>query len=528
MFKYLFLLLTINVSARNILLIITDDMTSTIFDEYPSHSFFESANIFNAISSQPVCGPSRASLLTGRRPDSTQIYNFETYLHQPTIFSYFKNLGYDTFVTGKVFHTLPIDQTKQFEYEINELSNPRVCLDMGNNGCKNNEFSCNVKTSQDACSMFAIQNFFMSKIGVTSSWIAGVGFHRPHLELTIASKGHSNLCKTFVNDINFQTPLNFQTNQTTNFLYSLNNIQHTDLMYMKVPINHVSTRLNANGRIYPHNFFVSKYANAVQQMRQAYCDSSTETINYFLDIVDLLYKILPEAINNTDIIFIADHGFQIGQRTILGKNTLYPESTNIPLFLKIAGENTKRPIKTNYVSSIDIFPTLIQLHKPTSSLRNVIPNIDGISILDSGQIPISQYPRCQSLGTIQTNDCTVGFDSCLTSVGRLPISYMGYMTIEEINGGVYRFSEWFPFNEVRKCGWPWWPEIPTQFVNNLGPWPVWNIQPESSTIFSSQPIFKELYTIDQNTQLINSENLINEILYANIIDQLDQVIRNNA
>ena len=533
------LLLVHPVNSRNILLVTTDDMSATIFDKYPSHPFFDSANVYNAISSQPVCGPARAAILTGRRPDSTKIYNFETYLHDETIFSYFKNKGYDTFVTGKVFHTLPADQNKQFEYSIGELTSPRVCLSQANSGCPNNDFYCSVKTSEDQCSINNVTDFFKSRVNKQTNWIAGVGFHRPHLLLTIATKQHSTLCERYVNDLDFSVPDAYQTNtQKVDFMYSLSNIQHTSLMYTKVPINGVFRKMGSGKIVYPSQFFVNKNGKTIRQIRQAYCDSSTETINNFLKIVDEMHAILPSSVDDTDIIFVGDHGFQIGERGILGKNTLYPEATNIPLFFKIAGETTKRPVKTNYVSQMDIFPSLIQLHSessqrflrtttnfPTSS-PTAVPQLDGVSLFGNKvSVPISQYPRCQSIGTIQIDDCTNGENSCVSGLGRAKITYMGYLTILNVNGVTYRFSEWFKFNEERTCGWPSWTGMPPNLVNNLGSWPVWNVLPNSSTDFSTS-YFQELYTIDQNG-LINSSNLVTDPKYSVIIKQMDQIIKNN-
>jgi hypothetical protein len=497
-------------------------MTSTIFDTFPTHEFFESANKFNAISSIPVCGPARGALLTGLRPDTTKIYNFETYLHQDNIFSYFKDLGYDTFVTGKVFHTLPYDKNIQFEYGNGFLSGPRVCLNTDNSGCKGNNFYCTVPQSEDLCSIQSVTNFFKSRINNQKNWIAGVGFHRPHLLLTLTSK-NSQLCKRYINDLNYEVPIIYENNTPIKFQYSLSNLEHLDLGYLKVPINGIFTSIINKNRHYPSDLFVPKYNPTIKQIRQAYCDSSTETINYFLQIVDSLYSILPNSRNDTDIVFVADHGFQIGERKILGKNTLYPEATNIPLFFKIAGEFNKRAIQQNYYSSIDIFPTLVQFHVK-SNLR--ITKFDGVSLFGSTiPIPISQYPRCQDIQSIQTNDCMTGTNSC-TILGRPAITYMGYLTIQQINGITYRFSEWFKFNEIRTCGWPSWSGIPQNFIGNLGQWPVWNLQQNSYTDFSKS-FHRELYTIDTNTQLVNSANLANSI-DIKIINQLEQIIKNNV
>ncbi|MGI9457887.1 MAG: sulfatase-like hydrolase/transferase, partial [Aeoliella sp.] len=64
------------------------------------------------------CGPSRASLLTSRRPDSTTVFDnrrrFRTVLPDvATLPQHFKNHGYHTRSFGKVFHGI-------FDNEINE------------------------------------------------------------------------------------------------------------------------------------------------------------------------------------------------------------------------------------------------------------------------------------------------------------------------------------------------------------------------------------------------------------------------
>ncbi|EHH61295.1 hypothetical protein EGM_19277, partial [Macaca fascicularis] len=74
-------------------------------DQLASHSrLFQ-----NAFAQQAVCAPSRVSFLTGRRPDTTRLYDFNSYwrVHAgnfSTIPQYFKENGYVTMSVGKVFH----------------------------------------------------------------------------------------------------------------------------------------------------------------------------------------------------------------------------------------------------------------------------------------------------------------------------------------------------------------------------------------------------------------------------------------
>ncbi len=57
----------------------------------------------------PSCDPSRTSMLTSRRPDTTRVYSYARYfrahgLNFTTLPQYFKNNGYRTLGMGKVFH----------------------------------------------------------------------------------------------------------------------------------------------------------------------------------------------------------------------------------------------------------------------------------------------------------------------------------------------------------------------------------------------------------------------------------------
>ena len=58
---------------------------------------------------QALCGPSRTSFLTSRRPDTTRLYDVHSYWRThagnfTTLPQYFKENGYFTASVGKVFH----------------------------------------------------------------------------------------------------------------------------------------------------------------------------------------------------------------------------------------------------------------------------------------------------------------------------------------------------------------------------------------------------------------------------------------
>ncbi|XP_039622200.1 iduronate 2-sulfatase isoform X2 [Polypterus senegalus] len=101
----------------NVLLILADDLRPSLgcygdtvvkspnIDQLASKSM-----IFqNAFAQQAVCAPSRTSFLTSRRPDTTRLYDFNSYWrvhagNYTTLPQYFKSNGYITMSVGKVFH----------------------------------------------------------------------------------------------------------------------------------------------------------------------------------------------------------------------------------------------------------------------------------------------------------------------------------------------------------------------------------------------------------------------------------------
>lgn len=127
-FIWIFLVLfTLHVNARrkNVLFLVADDLRVQL-DSYngkafasPIHPKMYTPNLDKLASKslvlkrayvqQAVCSPSRTSVLTGRRPDTTHIYDLKHYWRNvtgnfTTIPQYFKNRGYTSIGMGKIFH----------------------------------------------------------------------------------------------------------------------------------------------------------------------------------------------------------------------------------------------------------------------------------------------------------------------------------------------------------------------------------------------------------------------------------------
>jgi arylsulfatase A-like enzyme len=110
------------VGDKNVLFIVVDDLRPTLHcfgdpdaitpnvDRLSS----EGLTFTRAYCQQAVCSPSRTSMLTGLRPDTTGVYDLETHFRRNlpsvvTLPEYFRKRGYVTTAFGKIFHKPALD-----------------------------------------------------------------------------------------------------------------------------------------------------------------------------------------------------------------------------------------------------------------------------------------------------------------------------------------------------------------------------------------------------------------------------------
>jgi arylsulfatase A-like enzyme len=64
---------------------------------------------------------------------------------------------------------------------------------------------------------------------------------------------------------------------------------------------------------------------------------------------------------NTIIVLTSDHGYNMGEKDYLFKNSLWEESTRVPLVVRAPGVGTPGSVVEQPVSLIDVYPTLVDL-----------------------------------------------------------------------------------------------------------------------------------------------------------------------
>lgn len=74
---------------------------------------------------------------------------------------------------------------------------------------------------------------------------------------------------------------------------------------------------------------------------------------------------------NTIVVLASDHGFHMGEKDYLYKNSLWEESTRVPLMMRVPGLSRAGTEVQQAVSLIDIYPTLLELcGLSTRTLKN--------------------------------------------------------------------------------------------------------------------------------------------------------------
>ncbi|CAK6969332.1 iduronate 2-sulfatase [Scomber scombrus] len=209
--------LTLSAAARrhrrNVLFIMADDLRTSL--GCYGDSVVKSPNIdqlasksqvfLNAYAQQAVCAPSRTSMLTSRRPDTTRLYDFKSYwrVHSgnyTTLPQYFKSRGYFTMSVGKVFHpgiasnhtddypyswSLPAYHPASFRFE-----KEKMCK--GEDGKLHANLLCAVNVTEqpggtlpDMESADEAVRLLKTRVNDEAPFFLAVGFHKPHIPFRI-------------------------------------------------------------------------------------------------------------------------------------------------------------------------------------------------------------------------------------------------------------------------------------------------------------------------------------------------------
>jgi len=329
---------------------------------------------------QALCNPSRASLMTGRRPDTLRVWDLKTHFRDthPDVVSlpqHFKNNGYHTQNIGKVFHNWrtvikgdPASWSVPavMHYATHGSDTPQVKSEMPPNL---------VKTTRCECRDVADEAYFDGRIAELAikalgelkeeQFFLAVGFWKPHLP--------------------FNAPKRY---------WDMYDRQKLALPKNPEPPKDVPPIALHNGRELLGTKGLELTSDEVLELRHGYYAAIS-----YLDAQ--IGKVLSELnrlglAENTIVVFWSDHGFHLGEHGLWCKTSNFELDARVPMIISIPNAKSPGSKTESLVELLDLYPTLVDfcgLPKATDlegvSLRGVLDDPE----TSVKQAAFTQHPR---------------------------------------------------------------------------------------------------------------------------------------
>ena len=288
---------------------------------------------------QAVCSPSRVSLLTGQRPDTTKCWDLQTKFRsiQPDIVTlpqYFKNNGYHSYRLGKIFHLGHGQSEDRISWTT--VSNARGAQYIhARKGTKPTVEAADVpdnRYNEGAYTDDAIKAMKQFKKEGRPFFLA-VGYRKPHLPFCAPKKYWDMYDRDAIPD----SPVNVPPIDASKYaLTNFGELRKYDGIPPRGPVS-VAQR---------------------KELRHGYlaCVSYVDA-----QIGRLLDALKSEGLDrNTIIILWGDHGWKLNDYGSWCKHTNMEIDTHVPLILSVPGQ--KKGLRSKaLVEFVDIYPTLAEL-----------------------------------------------------------------------------------------------------------------------------------------------------------------------
>ena len=345
-----------------------------------------------AYSNNPICAPSRGSLFTGIYPHTSKLIHFgkwfenEVLINSKTIPEYFRENGYRTMGTGKLLHNYRPHVWEEFGHRANYgpfaydgkefVGHPSVPEPFRSIGSVDGSFAPlsdvphvdktatgpgaagwyenpNWKAikplryvSEDnrdllpdeRCAKWAVERISaISEREPDRPFFLGVGFIRPHTPLYAPKRFFDMFPREGIKLPVIRAGDAADTHYKDVFSPERKGPRHFRLLKESYPTLEEGLRA-----------YIQAYLACV-----AFVD---EQIGKVVDAVDR-----SGLRDNTIILVTSDHGYNMGEKDYLFKNSLWEESGRVPLIIRAPGVAKAGAVVERPVSLIDIYPTLADL-----------------------------------------------------------------------------------------------------------------------------------------------------------------------
>ena len=325
-----------------------------------------------------LCNPSRASLLSGRRPETLGVYDLATFLRKNnpdvvTLPELFKNSGYRTIRFGKIFHATNGNHDDRQSWSEKNAAEPEAAPAPASKGARERnakkepgrapraddpeaaDHSHELPYGSPDVGDDALPDGKIARAAVGAleqykdqPFFLAVGFHKPHLPV-VAPKKYWDLYDAekiglSPNPAHPQGAPEFASNNSSELR-----------RYKGVPEEGAIPE--AIARNVRHGY----YACAT------YVDAQIGKLLEALDKLDLR--------KNTIVILWGDHGYQLGDHGTWTKRTNWQIATRVPLILSAPGQKNAGAKTAALVELVDVYPTLAELCGLT-----LPPKLEGTSL----------------------------------------------------------------------------------------------------------------------------------------------------
>ena len=407
------LLTTCTAATKNVLFIVVDDMRTNIgaynfsLAHTPNLDKLASTSLTfkRAFVQYAFCAPSRNSFMSGRRPDTTRVWNFQDHFREKgvgdqwkSLPEYFKANGYITMGSGKLYHpTVPPDNdwpkswttSPNHTYYSPECMPPRCPHSVPPRGHvqapnqPNGIFHCTASDPPDDPNL-------PSKLRATScptNTTADETRFAYQLEDQRIRDSCTNQLKQLADEIkgngNGDNNDNNNNNNDGNFFLGCGfHKPHVPWQYPEEFLQHFPTNLNDipladdtfaptempdvawhwPGDVHGMNISFNGTSNATRarNFRRSYYAAISYTdynIGRVLDTLDVL-----NLTNSTLVAVIGDHGWQLGEHDTWAKMTNFEVALRVPLIVRAPWKRASRgAVTTVLAEAVDLYPTFVDL-----------------------------------------------------------------------------------------------------------------------------------------------------------------------
>jgi iduronate 2-sulfatase len=307
-----------------------------------------------AYAQQAVCNPSRSSFLTGRRPDTLRIWNNSTHFRElnpdvTTIPLWFKEHGYTSRCVGKVFHN----------WHTKEHGDPRSWsapefLHYANHGDDKPQVNGALPPNLTTLCSWAYNNtticecrdvpdeaYYDGRVAAEAVRVLGevknkpfflaVGFWKPHAPFNAPKKYWDLYQRDKIPSLDPRRPEGAP-----------------DIAF------HQSTEV-----LGPVAQQKPLTPEQIAEMRHGYFANISFMDAQLGKVLDALDR--SGVADRTHVVFIADHGYHIGEHTLWGKTSNFEYDARVPFFVSTADRRNAGERTESLVELLDLFPTLVDL-----------------------------------------------------------------------------------------------------------------------------------------------------------------------